>query len=171
MSFVRKFAAVFAAVLPVASSAQTINQASLTVNVSLTAQCKVQSSTAGAGISYTAFQTSDATGTYASVTYECTRGIVLSSVAFDSTNGTNNSSSSTSPSAAATGVVAGLKYDLTTGTPSRAAGTAATNAIIGSGDTVAYTVAYTVPKDQAGTAGSGTNNQSVALARTLTLSY
>lgn len=157
--------------VPLMLQAQTINQASLTVNVALTAQCKVQAATPGSGISYTAFQTTDATGTYASVTYECTRGIVLSSVAFDTTNGTSTSSGTTAPSATAAGVVAGLKYDLTTGTPNRTSGTAATNAAIGSGDTVAYTVAYTIPKDQAGTAGSGTNNQAVALARTLTLSY
>lgn len=174
MNALHKIALVTTLVMSATAGAQTINQASLTVNVSLTAQCKVASTTAGSGINYTAFQATDATGTYASVTYECTRGIALSSIAFDTTNGTNSSSASTSPSATAAGVVAGLKYDLNTGTPTRTAGTAATNAATGSGDTVAYTVAYTIPKEQAGQAGSGGaggNNQSVALARTLTLSY
>lgn len=136
-----------------AQAAGSVN-GNFNVKVDLTSACKVDTSSATAldfG-SYTAFGASAPTPT-ASIKFDCTRGLTISSVAFDTGSGK--------------GVVAGLQYDMTVGTESRAAGTAATATIAGTADVLTYVVTGSMAAGQAGAGAGGVSTD----ARTLTISY
>ena len=141
------------------------------VGVNLTTACTVVTGDAGSAVSinYTAFQTSDGTGS-SSPKVSCTRGLAPTSIQFDGTNGTTSAASATSITGE--GVLAGLRYTLAASMPSVAAGSAATAGASGTGgsngtaDTYSFTVNVTVPLGQAG-ATSGTSSHN----RTLLINY
>jgi hypothetical protein len=170
---IKGFAAV--AVLASASQAhsQTYDSAAFNVSVALTAKCTVKQPVGTVDFgTYTAFQTNANTTTGATLQYECTRGVTLSSVNLDTgADKTNTPTGGASPSTIGEGLVNGLRYSLNVAFGSRVAGTNAAvgaNASNGSGDLVNYTITGTIAANQAGAVGSGVTS---AQARTLTLVY
>lgn len=154
------------AIGPVAAQAQ-LAEANFNVSVSLTTVCRVASNTAGNAIPYTAFQGADATGTAATVTYQCTRGLAPN-IAFDA-NGSDKLSSVAGLTGAGSGVVAGLNYTLNTTASAISAGTEATANSVGTAQSRSYAIGVVIPSGQAGTGGTATING--VHARTLLLSY
>ncbi len=144
--------------------------ANFNVNVTLTSVCRVATNTAGLAIPYTAFQNTDASGTAATVAYECTRGLAPN-IAFDA-NGSDKQSAAAAATGEGSGVVAGLRYTMSTTASAIQAGTDATAGVGGNGgsaQTRTYAVGVTIPSGQAG-AGAGATISGTH-ARTLLLSY
>src|SRR5690349_17039059 len=110
--------ALFAVAMPLTQAADISN--SFTVEVILSAQCRaVDSGTQTLDFgTYTAFQAGVQNATGIDIEFECTRGLVPTSVAFDTANGT----------AIGGGVIGGLNYDMAFATAVVTAGTAATSA-------------------------------------------
>jgi hypothetical protein len=130
------------------------------VTVTLSSQCRaVDTGTKTLAFgSYTAFRGTALDATPIDIEFECTRGLVPTTVAFDAVNGT----------AIGGGVVGGLNYDLAFGTAVVTPGTDATSAAddIGSGDLRSYEITGSMPADQAGEVGEATSH-----TRTLIVSY
>jgi hypothetical protein len=127
-------------------AASTVNN-DFTVKVSLSSRCIAKNSgatTADFG-TYTAFGAAATTNTV-TLNFDCTRGLVPASVAFDTVNGT----------AAGEGVLAGLQYTLATSAAATVAGTAATPTTLGTADAVSYGVTGTMVAGQAGACGTAT---------------
>ena len=130
-----------------------------TVAANLTAQCLVNTTAGNLDFgTYTAFGSASTPAPTTAVSFKCTKGTALTSVAFDTTNGT----------AAGAGVVMGLAYTMTASAVSTAAGSAAVVATgIGAGaDIQTYTVTGAMASGQPG-AGSGAGTS----ARILILTY
>lgn len=124
------------------------------VQVNLTSACKINTGSATAldfG-AYTALGASAPAPT-ANIKFDCTRGLAISSVAFDTGSGK--------------GVVAGLNYDMTVAPVSKAAGTAATATVTGTADVLTYMVTGSMATGQAGAGAGGAATD----VRTLTISY
>ena len=153
-------AAALALALPAAQAATTSNN--FNVTVTLTSQCAATNSgtTTVAFGTYVAFQVAAATGTAVNLTFQCTRGFLPVSAAFDVVNGT----------AAGVGVVQGLQYTLTAAAPTSVAGTAATTATIGTGDIKTYNITGTMPAGQAGTCATNSCGPTTQL-RTLIVTF
>jgi hypothetical protein len=152
----KRFIATAIAGLAVASTAHaaTAVNNNFTVSTTLTSQCTaIASGTLTVDFGpYTAFQVGANTGTNVSLKFQCTRGLPITGVAFDTVD--------TNSTAAGVGVIpgAGLQYTLTSAVDAAntVAGTAASSATIGTGDIKAYTVGGSMPGNQAGTCGSAT---------------
>lgn len=152
---------------------QTYDSAAFNVNVMLTAKCTVKQPVGTVDFGgYQAFQTGAKSATQASLQYECTRGVTLSSVNLDTgTDKTNSPTTGATPSTTGEGIVNGLRYSLNVAYGGRNAGTSAavgTNASNGSGDLVNYTINGSIEGNQAGAVGAGVTSTQ---ARTLTLVY
>ena len=141
------------------------------VGVNLTTACTVITGDEGAAVSinYTAFQTTDGTGS-SSPKVSCTRGLAPTTIQFDGTNGTTSAANATNITGE--GLLSGLRYTLAASMPTVASGSAATAGAGGTGgsngtaDAYTFTVNVTVPKGQAGaTSGSASHN------RTLFINY
>jgi spore coat protein U-like protein len=131
----------------VSANAATTNN-DFTVQVNLASQCQAVASgtqTMDFG-NYTAFQAGVQNGTGVNLTFNCTRGYNLVSVAFDAVNGT----------AVGEGVLAGLRYVMAVGAPVVTLGTAATTSSIGTADSRAYAVTGTMQAGQAGACAAAT---------------
>jgi hypothetical protein len=150
--------AVAALLAPVLGAADAGND--FTASVTLSAQCTAKNSgtlTLAFG-TYTAFQPTPATATGIELVFECTRGYVPASVAFDTANGT----------ASGGGVLSGLNYDMNFANPLVTAGNAASAAAndIGSADVHTYAISATMEPLQAGEL-----LQPASHTRTLIVSY
>jgi spore coat protein U-like protein len=171
--FMKKFALLVAAAASLMSSGVFAQSASTNFNVqvNLLSRCQVAS---GAGTlinfgDYTAFGSAANTAPSISLTLNCTRGLVPSSLVFDTD--TDRASSAAGLSPTATGVLAGLQYSLAVTTGTVTAGTAPTTAAgsTNTPDARAYSVTGTMA---AGQAGSCTGASCSAFhQRTLTISY
>jgi hypothetical protein len=143
--------------------------ATVAVSATLTPGCSTSVTGSGA-FSYAGATNAAITNqTAQTVTFTCTRGLTLSGIAWDTTNGTNTSTGTTSPSATTTGTVAGLQYTMDTGSVTASAGNPAV-AATGTAATAAtyvYTLKLSVPANQPGDA----SDTSTSVNRTLTLSY
>jgi hypothetical protein len=136
-------------VLAGASMPLTLTQAAdinndFDVTVTLSSQCRAMDSgtkTLAFG-TYTAFQATALDATPIDIEFECTRGLVPTTVAFDVVNGT----------AIGGGVLAGLNYDMDIGIAVVTAGTAASSAPddIGTADNRAYEITGQMAALQAG---------------------
>lgn len=130
-----------------------------TVTANLTAQCLVNTAAGNLDFGiYTAFGSASTPTPTTAVSFKCTKGTALTSVAFDTINGT----------AAGAGVVMGLAYTMTASAASTAPGIAA---VVGTGtgataDIQTYTVTGAMAPGQPG-AGSGAGTS----ARSLILTY
>lgn len=133
------------------NSAQAVTTANaFAVNVNLTAQCLVNTAAAPLNFgTYTAFSATAITATTA-VSFKCTQGTTLTSVALD----------------AASGAIAGLAYTLAVGPNTGALGTAGSATVAATADVATYTVTGTMAANQPGM-GSGAGTAT----RTLTLTY
>lgn len=123
------------------------------VTAILTAQCLV--STAASSLdfgTYTAFGSATTPAPTTAISFKCSKGTTLTSVAFDTGSGS--------------GVVMGLAYTMTVGSGVLVGGTAATSTTAATADVTTYTVTGGMASGQAG-AGSG----SASVTRTLTLTY
>lgn len=152
------FSALFAVSMPLTQAADISN--SFTVEVVLSAQCRAKDSgtkTLDFG-TYTAFQVGVQNATGIDIEFECTRGLVPTSVAFDTVNGT----------AIGGGVVGGLNYDMAFAAAVVTAGDAATSAAddIGTADLRSYAISGTMGADQAGATAAA-----VSHTRMLIVSY
>jgi hypothetical protein len=150
--------AMFAVSMPLTQAADISN--SFTVAVVLSAQCRATDSgtkTLDFG-TYTAFQAGVQNATGIDIEFECTRGLVPTSVAFDATNGT----------AIGGGVIGGLNYDMEFAAAVVTDGDAATSAAddIGTADVRSYAITGTMGALQAGQVGAA-----VSHTRTLIVSY
>lgn len=128
--------------LPLTQAADITN--SFDVTVTLSAQCRAKDNgtkTLAFG-TYTAFQGSALNATGINIEFECTRGLVPTAVAFDTTNGT----------AIGGGVLAGLNYDMNFAAAVVTAGTASSSAAndIGTADLRSYAISGSMPAGQAG---------------------
>lgn len=136
------------------NSAQAVTTANtFNVTANLTAQCLV--STAASALdfgTYTAFGSASNSAPTTAISFKCSKGTALTSVALDT--------------AAGAGVVMGLAYTMTVATGVLVSGTAATATAGATADVTTYTVTGTMAPGQAG-AGSG----SASVLRTLTLTY
>lgn len=152
------FSALFAVSMPFSEAADISN--SFTVEVILSSQCRaVDSGTQTLDFgTYTAFQATAQDATDIDIEFECTRGLVPTSVAFDTTNGT----------AIGGGVIGGLNYDMDFAAAVVTDGDDATSAAddIGTADVRSYTVSGTMGALQAGEVGAA-----VSHTRTLIVSY
>lgn len=146
-----------AAVVPQLNAA-TIDK-DFTVSVALTSVCTASAPALTLDFgSYTAFQAGAQVATPIDVAFTCTRGLTISGVAFDITNGT----------LAGGGVINGLNYDIDVDGGNLTAGTEATSAdgFIGSADIMTYAVSGSMLAGQAGTEGATASH-----IRTLTMTY
>jgi hypothetical protein len=152
------FSALFAVSMPLTQAADIGND--FTVEVILSAQCRaVDTGTKTLDFgTYTAFQAGIQNATGINIEFECTRGLVPTTVAFDTTNGT----------AIGGGVVGGLNYDMAFATAVVTNGDAATSAAddIGTADLRSYAITGTMGADQAGATAAA-----VSHTRTLIVSY
>jgi spore coat protein U-like protein len=157
LQIVRALAAVAAlSALSTGASAQVTGAVS--VNVTLTSQCRLQTTTAPVVDfgTYVAFG-GGATASDVEVKFECTRGYGATPTAsWDTTNG----------NAAGVGVLAGLEYQLTAN-ETRAPGAAATATTGAGADIVTYTVGGTMAGNQPGQDSTGVQSHS----RTLTVTF
>lgn len=130
------------------------------VTVTLSSQCRaVDSGTKTLAFgTYTAFQATALDATEIDIEFECTRGLVPTTVAFDVVNGTDVGG----------GVLAGLNYDLAFAAAVVTDGTDATSAAndIGTADLRSYEISGSMPALQAGEVGAP-----VSHTRTLIVSY
>ena len=131
-----------------------------TTNVTLSAQCTAKDSgalTLTFG-TYTAFQPTAATANTINLVFECTRGYVPASIAFDTANGTDSGG----------GVLNGLNYDMDFASAVVTAGSAASATAndIGHGDVHTYAISATIAPLQAGEL-----LQPASRTRTLIISY
>lgn len=130
------------------------------VTVTLSSQCRaVDTGTKTLAFgTYTAFRATALDATPIDIEFECTRGLVPTTVAFDTTNGT----------AIGGGVVAGLNYDLAFAAAVVTDGDDATSAAndIGTADLRSYEITGSMPADQAGEVGATASH-----TRTLIVSY
>jgi hypothetical protein len=148
----------FAVSMPLTQAADISND--FTVSVTLSAQCQAKDTgtkTLDFG-TYTAFQADAQDATGIDIEFECTRGLVPTSVAFDTTNGT----------AIGGGVVGGLNYDMEIATAVVTDGTDSTSAAadIGKADLRSYAISGTMAASQAGEVGATASH-----TRTLIVSY
>ncbi len=140
--------------LGVASAQSLLNNAEVTVSVTLESKCRWDTTAPGALAvdfgTYTAFQTTDKTpATPQTFTVECTRGAGTPTVSWDSTSG----------------VVKGLQYTVSLTAGATVGGTAATTSTIGTGDKVTYTLSGNMPQGQAGDATeAGTDTRLLTVA-------
>jgi hypothetical protein len=133
--------------------AATYNNA-FNVTVNLTSACTVQTAATALDFGvYTAFVSAATPAPTTSITFKCTRGLTISSIAFDTGSGA--------------GVVAGLNYGMSVGTVSTAAGTAATAVVTGTPDILTYTVTGSMAGGQAGAGAGG----AATSARSLIITY
>jgi hypothetical protein len=166
-------AAVIALAGATQAHSQTYDSAAFNVSVALTAKCTVKQPVGTVDFGgYTAFQSGAKPANQATLQYECTRGVVLSSVNLDTgADKTNTPTTGATPSTTGEGIVNGLRYSLNVAFGGRNAGTNAsvgTGATNGSGDLVNYTINGSIEGNQAGAVGSGVTSTQ---ARTLTLMY
>jgi hypothetical protein len=141
------------------------------VSVTLTSSCSV-AVTAPIAFTYTAFQTTAASGSTSTV-FTCTRGLIPTFKFDDTTPGSQTGSAAASTgSITAEGVIKGLRYTLTAPVPTVSAGTAATAGTAGTGgsngtaDTYTVNTSGSIPAGQAGDP-TGASSQT----RTLTITY
>lgn len=156
-------AAVLAGVSGIAG-AQTVS-APFTVSVTLTPTCTVKTAATNIDFgTYTAFQSADIDKT-SSVTYQCTSGILPTSVGFSSSAGGTTVAAPGTGAATAEGVLNGLRYTLATGsgftataptTPTTAAtaGSGGTGGTNSTGNQYAFSINAKIPSGQGG-AGTG----------------
>ena len=129
----------------------TANTFNVTAN--LTAQCLINTAASALDFgTYTAFGSASNSAPTTAISFKCSKGTALTSVAFDTGSGS--------------GVVMGLAYTMTVGTGVLVSGTAATATVGATADVTTYTVTGGMASGQAG-AGSG----SASVLRTLTLTY
>jgi hypothetical protein len=147
-----------ASITPLLIAADASND--FTTSVTLSAQCTARDSgtlTLEFG-TYTAFQTTPATANSIELVFECTRGYVPASVAFDTANGTDSGG----------GVLNGLNYDMEFTSPEVTAGNmaSATANDTGTADVLIYAISATMQPLQ-----SGELLQPASHTRTLIVSY
>jgi hypothetical protein len=152
------FSALFAVSMPLTQAADIGN--AFTVSVTLSAQCRAKDSgtkTLAFG-SYTAFRATALDATPIDIEFECSRGLVPTSLAFDTTNGT----------AIGGGVIAGLNYDMTFAAAVVTDGDEATSTAddIGTADLRSYEISGSMGALQAGTVGAAASH-----TRTLIVTY
>jgi len=144
--------------MPLTQAADITN--SFNVSVTFSAQCRAKddgTKTLDFG-TYTAFQAGVQNATGINIEFECSRGLVPTTVAFDVINGT----------AVGGGVIAGLNYDMEIGIVVVTAGTAATSAVndIGTADLRSYPITGSMAALQAGQVGAAASH-----TRQLIVSY
>ncbi len=143
---------------------------SFNVTVSLTAVCSAGTASGALNFgTYTAI-TGGASNATPSINmdFNCTRGVVITGVAFDTTNGTNTGTGTTGAGA---GVIDGLYYTLSSTAPTLAttgiAPTAAGGVNAVDADVRRVAISGAMPANQAGTITGATGTQ----ARTLTITF
>ena len=138
-----------------AQSATTPNAFNVVVN--FTSACLVNTAAAALNFgTYTAFGTAGNAAPTTSISFKCTRGLTISSVAFDSGSGA--------------GVIAGLNYGMTVSPVARVLGTAATPTVAGTSELLTYLVTGSMIDGQAGQGASSAAATST-VGRTLIITY
>ena len=153
------------------ASAATNVDSTFNVSVTFTSSCSA-SVTNDIAFTYTAFQTTAATGSTNTV-FTCSRGMTPTFMFDDTTADVQTGSAAAgSGTLSAEGVIKGLRYRLTAAVPAATAGTAAKAGAAGAvgtngtADTYSFTINGSIPAGQAGDAAG-----SASQLRTLTLIY